>query len=659
MQNIKINWFSLRFQTVAKLGFFALFISAVWMLGSCKKSFPQFIGPSIQASWSESRSWKDRLEPLDLLLVLDSSPEMEVAKPALHDFLRRLEQWVKPFGMTYMTSQLSFTVMSGDLGAGKHTSIEGCTREGGDRGELGILSGVDVAEMCIGNGQRYLVDRPPLGCTRQSFEGELVNNPCAQENCDMVSLPGENLFLAVNRNGLETCRNFSGDMIDVLECLVDVPFEGCRFFQPLNALESMLKNELENFDEHHDSGGFNKTGGGFFRKEGVRVVMIVAGKDDCSAADPDQLYDPSVEMDDLNSWLGPFGEFRCFEWGVDCGVSDPRAPGVRTGCTAGPGEGSSPQLMRTVESYLSTMKFLNPSFQLSLFSFGGRVSEELMVSRTSDGNPRLEPSCRLTEGGEEVFPAVRLREFVMSVMEETLSEFVFHEICRQNFSGLFGHRHPRSFLDDSWLRFRISGCPEGVPGTSCQVCNPNCAVWVTIGKSLPDERIYRVPWCGHVCRNGMCTPDDLIGCLEETDGETPCACPEGYSPTVVESKVGCALLHYPMGVPYEYVDFDLDPRLADILPSSEPMCIGPGCPLETAGEASACWYLVSPSSERYLKGGDIGMVMEKQRFPSRIFYKFTCRWVPDKETLCDDGIDNDEDCLTDEEDPDCFPPEED
>ena len=283
----------------------------------------------------------------------------------------------------------------------------------------------------------------------------------------------------------------------------------------------------------------------------------------------------------------------------------------------------------------------------------GPVNEVLTVSRDSKGNPRLEPSCTLRDSEEEAAPGVRLRDFVRAMNQKDDIDYYFENVCQSSFY---------SFLETTssgWSRSsirlpvsRISGCPEGLMGTSCQVCNPRCSAWVIINKNLLDEKIYRIPWCGHVCKNGMCTSDDLTECLQEPNDEMACVCRDGYSPAVVDGVMGCAPFLYPLGAAHEHVSLNLDPRLADIIPSTEPSCIGTGCSLETAGEASACWYLVSPTSEWYFIGHQIGMIMEKQR-AKRIQYKVNCRWVSDKETLCDDGVDNDEDCLTDDEDPDC------
>lgn len=627
---------------------FVLLCGQLFLLGACEKVPPEYEGLSIQSSWSMIFYRNREVRYVDLLLVLDTSPEMEDIKPELQTTLQQIERFVETHPNA-TPNALNFGIISGDLGAGIHTSIEGCEREGGDGGELGVLSGVDVAEMCIGNGQRYLVDRPPLGCTLCRFNGDCGKNPCTQKNCDMVSRPGENLLLTTNLLGGQTCRNFSGRLSEVLQCLIDVPFEGCRFFQPLNAIESVLEksNKVPNEPDVASAR--------FFREDAFPMISIVAGKDDCSAADPDQLYDPSFEIDNLDSLQGPFGLFRCFEWGVDCGVEDPREIGPRTQCVAGPAEEDSPQLMRTVKSYVPVIESLmNPLLRTEVYVAAGPVKEVLTVSRDSNGNPRLEPSCTLRDSEEEAAPGVRLRDFVRAVNQKENIDYYFENVCQPFFYSLLGATLSGS---SSPIRYRlpvsrISGCPEGLMGTSCQVCNPRCSAWVTINMNLLDEKIYRVPWCGHVCKNGLCTVDDLTECLQVPEEEMACVCRKGDSPAVVDGVMGCAPLLYPLGAAYEHVSLNLDPRLADIIPSTEPSCIGTGCSLDTAGEASACWYLASPTSERYFSGHQIGMIREKQR-AKRIQYKVNCRWVSDKETHCHDGVDNDEDCLTDEDDPDC------
>ena len=142
----------------------------------------------------------------------------------------------------------------------------------------------------------------------------------------------------------------------------------------------------------------------------------------------------------------------------------------------------------------------------------------------------------------------------------------------------------------------------------------------------------------------MCTEADLDDCEYDENGK--CTCDGGYSPILFNREMRCAPLPYSGGVPPS----ERIPELADLVPWVEPACRGIDCPEETDGRASACWYLSSESNCPYSAGARIARPSDP---PAGTRTQGICAFVPQSERSCTDGVDEDEDCLTDCEDPDC------
>jgi hypothetical protein len=67
---------------------------------------------------------------------------------------------------------------------------------------------------------------------------------------------------------------------------------------------------------------------------------------------------------------------------------------------------------------------------------------------------------------------------------------------------------------------------------------------------------------------------------------------------------------------------------------------------------SACWYI---NYQQDCPQSNYSQMIISRRSdpPPRSFAEVSCVQIPGAETTCDDGLDNDEDCLIDGEDPDC------
>ena len=190
----------------------------------------------------------------------------------------------------------------------------------------------------------------------------------------------------------------------------------------------------------------------------------------------------------------------------------------------------------------------------------------------------------------------------------------------------------------------VSGCRDGPEGTACWPCLPRCVAFDIEDRNRPGQRRLRIPWCGEVCRDGLCSRNDLEPCGDIQDGR--CVCDPPLFPTRMGHRVGCAPLYFDDALPSTNRLLEL----RELVPRLEPTCVGRDCGEETAGRASACWYL---SSETICPFG-AGIRVARAGEPAhRTFVDVRCLLKPDTERLCLDGKDNDQDCLTDCTDPDC------
>lgn len=180
--------------------------------------------------------------------------------------------------------------------------------------------------------------------------------------------------------------NYTGTLDAAFACMADVGTDGCGFEQHLASMQAAL------------SPGVNP---GFLRKSANLGIVILADEDDCSTED-DRLFtpDPAAGPDPV---LGPFSDFRCFEHGVTCDpVTDPRAPGLRTGCV--PRE-DSPYLFE-IEQYIAFLGGLKDRADQVFVSAIVGDPDHVEVVPASSNRAGLAPGC--TGGLGEAAPAIRL-----------------------------------------------------------------------------------------------------------------------------------------------------------------------------------------------------------------------------------------------------------
>lgn len=568
---------------------------------------------------------------VDVLFVVDNSATMANEQATLQgQFSVLIEAFEAMMGDL---PSLHVGVVSTDLGTGTYTTIRLCEEVGGDRGILGKEGGTNLGQTCIGPGQRYIADLEPAQCNIQKDpNGQCLGDDCTVSNCELVQQGTEVLDLVADANGCPRCRNYGGELADTFGCLASLGTEGCGFEQHLEA----MYRAVDRFTTPEN--------GGFLRDDAYLVVVIVTDEDDCSASDPDTIFNPDPALNDINSSVGFLHSFRCFEFGISCDQSG-REPGPRTNCA--PREDAQ-SLLHPVSRYTAALEALKDPEKLVVASIAGPFERDVTVRLDSQNRPEVEPTCTDT-AAEGAVPGVRLKAFTGHFNDETaMNDWAYTSICRTEYTSALQGIAVRlgSLLPqpDDCFPVMPAGCVQGPAGSLCSPCFPQCTLFQREGRGTEQEKVLEVKWCGSLCTSGLCTEADLQPCTYDANGR--CTCQAPLYPAVVGPFLGCAPLYYPESIP----DVGIDPSLSDILPRVEPLCTGTECEPGSEGRAAACFYLAPAGN--CASEVRIGIVWAAPPAP-RSWMEGRCVEPISSESSCSDGLDNDEDCLTDADDPDC------
>jgi hypothetical protein len=350
----------------------------------------------------------------DILIVVDNSGTMTETQRKLGD------------ATSFFTSMrsgnrnlpdLHVGVVTTDLGTGPYTSIRFCEQAGGDRGELGMVNGIDRAATCIGPGQRYIVDMEPTTCDIQRDGwGGCLSHACGQPDCDEAAQPNEALTLFTDEHGCPRCRNFDGTLFDIFACMTNLGTEGCGFEQPLEAMHAALDN--------------NPANGGFLRDNSVLAVIFVTDEDDCSARRPEILFNPDPASNTIDSELGFLHSFRCFEFGVVCDVNG-RDPGTRYDCEP---RSDTEALLHPISNYSGFLTSLRDPGRIVVAAIAGPFDGLVSVALDTQNRPEVEPTCTDNIGGP-AYPGVRLHSFA-SYFNPTLAAmntWAYSPVCAEDY----------------------------------------------------------------------------------------------------------------------------------------------------------------------------------------------------------------------------------
>jgi len=467
-----------------------------------------------------------------------------------------------------------------------------CEEVGGDGGNL-------VTGPCQNptGGAPYIIDVAPESCeiTREP-DNTCTAHTCTQSNC---SHEPTTTFVQDPTTGCPRCRNYQGETLeDVFSCIASLGTLGCGFEQPLEAMYKAL-----------DSGNTSNTG--FVREAANLAVILITDEDDCSASDPG-LYNNN--QTDIDSTLGPLSSYRCFEFGVTCDTNSRTQPGDRHDCV--PREDPE-AMLHPIDRYSQFLRALKAPEQLLIAAIAGPVvpSEsgvgyDVTVGEDAQSNPEVQPSCSVQDDGAA--PALRIHSLIARLNSETdLDTWAYSSICAADYTPfLAGVGHMiRTGLANDCLSSPLAGCADpgvdfGTPQApvTCAIndqCLANCMVEDIFSRGTMDETQAEVPPCLEVMPDGSVAQGNVDRSLAYATGH---------------------------------------PALRDVdLP------------------VSACWHIIFNSNCRRSNYAEL-VISRQEDPPPRSFANVHCTAIYPDEFTCGDGLDNDQDCLVDLDDPCCQDP---
>jgi hypothetical protein len=458
--------------------------------------------------------------------------------------------------------------------------------------------GGDGGALVTGNcanptGAPYIVDVKPRGCEITMDQSNVcLDHTCTQTHC---AHEPSTTYVQDPSTGCPRCRNYEGESLeDVFSCIADLGTMGCGFEQPLEAMRRALEPT-------------NTANAGFLRDNAVLAVLLLTDEDDCSASDP-QLYDNT--QTDIDSTLGPLTSYRCFEHGVTCDINLRTHEGTRQNCV--PREDPS-ALLHPLSSYIQFLQGLKAPQEMVVVAIAGPVTPSptgeglnMNVELDDQSRPELQYSCTTVMDG--AVPGIRIHNLVAAFNEEEeLLNGAYTSVCSADYApalAAMGNRI-KDILDFQCLPAPPRGCADvgvefGTPRASqtCAInerCLPTCSVGEIRYRGTADEYDVWLPPCLEVCADGYC----------EGNTDRSLAYAEGHPP-------------------------DRDPDL----------------PVEV------CWHVVyNPNCPN----SNYAELRASRRAdpPPRTFLLYNCMQLLRDEQLCNDGVDNDEDCLIDTDDPCC------
>jgi hypothetical protein len=243
-------------------------VLALLALAACKQQDPEVVASNCdqEGSCVPEEQALERIEEVDILLVIDSSGSIEGESEALKAQLPRMLNAI----VTGSDQDTSFPPASS-----VHVAVA--------TSDMGLV-GIQGIEKCEGAGD----------------DGIFLQPGVAGVTCD-VDYPG---FLAYDGAAAAIAT------VDTVSCVPLTGTDGCGFEQPLEAgLKALWPASNDAITFHGGPGHGEGANAGFLRPNSLLVVVVVTDEDDCSAADlslfvPNPLPDDPIAMQALN--------LRCF-----------------------------------------------------------------------------------------------------------------------------------------------------------------------------------------------------------------------------------------------------------------------------------------------------------------------------------------------------------
>jgi len=353
--------------------------------------------------------------------------------------------------------------------------------------------------------------------------------------------------------------------------------------------EQQLEVMRRALDDHPDNIGF-------LRDDAHLAVVLVNTEDDCSVADP-SFWDDSDTS--LESPLGPASNYRCFEFGVTCDVNDRTTEGVRTGCGPRNDPGA---LLHPIERYTDFLLGRKDPSRLTVVTLAGPVEADSVTVRMGEnGFPEVGYECLLR------IPGIRLTAFARTIRAAHALSASVQTKCE----GYLSDSNALQAAGRAVLRGLGEGCAPKPPLGCTDIA-------VALGQ----------PGDGRAC-NDSCLPS-----CEVTDVQHA-----GTAQEIVTVVASCVQVCHDGPCPQNQ-----DPALAWY--GAHPPALDPELPV------SACWHFTYLDSCEEGNGARF-VVSRREPLSGWSQSDATCEAVLSEEGRCTDGLDNDGDCLTDLEDPDC------
>jgi hypothetical protein len=306
---------------------------------------------------------------LDLLFLIDRSPTMIDEQAALTASFPRFIQVLRQIDGGLPNLHLG--VISQDIGAGGMTVGGNCSGTGD-------------------NGNLLATPRVP-GCTPPN--GNFIS--------DIEGTAGG-----------PRIANYTGSLEDTFSCIATLGPDGCGFEQHLGSLKKALVG--------------NPGNASFLRPDAYLAIVIISDEDDCTASNP-RLYDPNPA---LEGELGPFADFRCFEWGWECDEGTmSRSAGQYSNCRP---RTSSPYLLHP-DAFVDEIKSLKSDpDKIIVATLMGPRPQDLTPARQTEvtvntrNTPVVSASC--VNGAQNAFPMPRLAHFAQAFPDRN----AFYSLCNND-----------------------------------------------------------------------------------------------------------------------------------------------------------------------------------------------------------------------------------
>jgi len=528
---------------------------------------------------------------VDLLFVIDNSGSMEGEQtnlrnnfPALMSELRNM-----PGGLP----DLHIGVTSTDLGVGTF-QITDCEDIGGDAGQL--LTG----ECPYPEGARYIVDVEADGCEiiRDPGTRHCTTHDCGPEHC--AHEPSTSFFID-DQTGCPRCRNYMIETLeDVFGCIANLGTTGCGFEQPLEAMYRAIDPS-------------NTENAGFIREDALLGVVLLTDEDDCSASNP-QLYDNTQFH--IDSTLGPYTGYRCFEFGTSCDINSRTHQGTRHNCVV---REDAAALLHHTSRYVQQLESQKDPQLLVVAAIAGPVTlsadgigHDVIVGLDDLSQPEVQPTC--TNSIDDAKPALRVYDLIAAFnAEDDITAWAYNSVCSSDYTPALQGIGNKILDVLRWqcLPRPARGCADpgiefGSPQAqiTCEVnsrCLADCTVVDVFQRGTSFEQRHDVPPCLEILPDGT----RMQGNTDRT-------------------------LAYANGHPNER---------------------------DTQLPVSACWHINFELSCPESNFAEL-RVARRADPPSRSFAEVNCDYIlePEQQPHCGDGVDNDENCRVDMDDPCCTLP---